>query len=253
VCAIEPFIANVCVGLHVIYAGAVAPAGRDQLPRVVARPAADHDDDIGLARDVDRRGLPFFGGLAHRVEKAHFRLRKSRPDQIDQVSHLLQRLRRLGGNAKPRMILEREDVRVFEHHVEAIEISSQAAHLHVIALTDDDDVVAVAGEAGDGAMGDVHERARGFDHGQPQCAGPSERSLGRAMGRHHHGWRRDIGDVLRYRDAFRIECAQDRGVVYEVAEDGEGTGVGVLQRERDGIADAETHPEVGGTEDAHVG
>ena len=71
------------------------------------------------------------------------------------------------------------------------------------------------------------------------------------MGRHHHGRRRDVCDVLRDRDALRLEGAQDGGVVDEIAEDREGAGVGVLERERDGVAHAETHAEVGGPEDTH--
>ena len=59
-------------------------------------------------------------------------------------------------------------------------------------------------------------------------------------------------DVLRDRDALRLEGAEDGGVVHEVAEDREGAGVSVLERERDGVADAETHAEVGGTEDLHT-
>ena len=150
------------------------------------------------------------------------------------------------------MLLEREDVIVFEHDVEAIEIAGEAAHLDVVALPDDDDVVALAREGRDGAVRDVDERARGFDHRQPQGAGPREGPLGRAVGRHHHGRRLDVCDVLRDRDALRLEGAQDGGVVDEVAEDGEGAGVGVLERERDGIAHAEAHAEVGGSEDTHT-
>ena len=182
---IEPFGTDVRVGLHVMHAGAVAPTGLDQLARVVARPAADDDDDVGLACHLDRRGLPFLGGLADRVDEAHLRLRESPPDQVDQVPHLLDRLRRLGRHAEAWMLLEREDVSVFEHDVEAIEIAGEAAHLHVVALPDDDDVVAVAREGGDGAVRDVDERAGGFDHRQPQGAGPREGPLGRAVGRHH--------------------------------------------------------------------
>ena len=235
-----------------MHAGAVARTGLDQLARVVARPAADHDDDVGLARHLDRRGLPILGGLADRVEEAHVRLRESPSDQVDQVPHLLDRLRRLGRHAEAWMLLEREDVIVFEHDVEAIEIAGEAAHLHVVALPDDDDVVAVAREGRDGAVRDVDERARGFDHRQPQGAGSREGPLGRAVGRHHHGRRLDVGDVLRDRDALRLEGAQDGGVVDEVAEDREGAGVRVLERERDGIANAEAHAEVGGSEDPHT-
>ena len=87
------------------------------------------------------------------------------------------------------MRLEREDVSVVEHDVEAIEIAGEAAHLDVIALPDDDDVVAVAREGRDGAVRDVDERAGGFDHRQPQGAGPRQGPLGCAVGRHHHGRR----------------------------------------------------------------
>jgi hypothetical protein len=57
--------------------------------------------------------------------------------------------------------------------------------------------------------------------------------------------------VLRDRDALRLEGGQDGGVVDEVTEDREGAGIGVLERERDGIANAETHAEVGRSEDTH--
>jgi len=107
---IEPFGADVRVGLHVMHAGTVLLAGPDQLARVVARPATDHDDDVGLACSVDRRGLPRLGGLADRVEEAHVRVRESPSDQADQVPHLLDRLRRLGRHAEARVLLDRAEV-----------------------------------------------------------------------------------------------------------------------------------------------
>jgi hypothetical protein len=150
------------------------------------------------------------------------------------------------------MLLEREDVIVFEHDVEAIEIAGEAAHLHVVALPDDDDVVALAREGRDGAVRDVYERARGFNHRQPQGASPREGPLGRAVGRYHEGRRLDVCDVLRDSDPLRLEGAQDSGVMDEVTEDREGTGVSVLERERHGIANAETHAEAGRSENAHT-
>jgi len=236
-----------------MHAGAVARTGPDQLARVVARSAADHDDHVGLARHLDRRGLPLLGGLADRVQEAHFRSRESASDEVDEMPHPLDRLRRLGRHAEARMLLERQDVIVFEHDVEAIEIAGEAAHLHVVALPDDDDVVALAREGKDGAVRDADERARGFDYRESQGAGPREGPLGRAVGRHHQGRRLDVCNVLRDRDALRLEGAQDGGVVDEVTEDREGAGVGVLEREPDGIANAETHAEVGGSDDAHAG
>src|SRR5205814_8157952 len=76
--------------------------------------------------------------------------------------------------------------------------------------------------------------------------------LGRAVGRHHQGRRLDVCDVLGDRDTLRLEGAQDGGVVDEVPEDREGAGVSVLERERDGIANAETHAEVGRSEKTHT-
>jgi hypothetical protein len=173
-------------------------------------------------------------------------------DQVDQVPHLLHGLRRLGRHAESWMLLEREDVVVIQHDVEAIEIAGEAAHLHVIALPDDDDVVAGAREGRDSAVRGVNERAGGFDHGQPQGAGPREGLPGRAVGRHHQRRRLDVCHVLCDRDALRFEGPEDGGVVDEVAEDGEGAGVGMLERQRDGIANAEAHAEVGCPDDTHT-
>ena len=58
--------------------------------------------------------------------------------------------------------------------------------------------------------------------------------------------------VLRDRDALGLEGGEHGGVMDKVAEDGEGTGVGVLERERDGIANAETHAEVVRSKEAHT-
>ena len=142
---LEPFGADVRVGLDVVHAGAVARAGLHQLARVVAGPAADHDDDVRLTRHLDGRGLPVLGGLAHGVDEAHLRLRESLADQRDQVPHPLDRLRRLSGHAEPWMLLEREDVVVVQHDVEPVEVAGEAAHLHMVPLPDDDHVVASRG------------------------------------------------------------------------------------------------------------
>jgi Domain of unknown function (DUF4173) len=170
------------------------------------------------------------------------------------VSHLLYRLGCLGRHSEAWVLLEREDVIIVEHDTEvvAVEIAGEAAHLHVVALAHDDDVVTLAGQGRDGAVRDVHQRARRFDHGQSHVAGPREGPLGRAMGRHHQCLRPDVCDVLRDRDALRLEGVEHGGVVDEVAENREGAGVGVLQCERDGIANAETHAEMVRPEDAHL-
>jgi hypothetical protein len=93
------------------------------------------------------------------------------------VPHLLDRLRRLRRHAEAWMPLEREDVILIEHDIEAIEIAGEAAYLDMVALTDDDDVVALASEGRDGAVRDAHERACGFDGRQPQGTSLRERPL----------------------------------------------------------------------------
>ena len=159
---------------------------------------------------------------------------------------------RLGGDADPGMGLERQDVGLVQHDVEAIEVAGEAAHLHVVALADHDDMVAVAREGRDGAMRDVDERARCLD--DPQAEGPRARQgpVGRAVGGDHQRRRPDVSGVVRNGDAPGLEGTQHGGVVNQVAEDGERPGVGVLEGERDRVADAEAHAEVGGAEDTHT-
>jgi len=113
-------------------------------------------------------------------------------------------------------------------------------------------VIALARESRDGAVRDTDERARRFDDCQPQGAGPRERSVGRAVGRHHDGRRRDMCDVVRDRDTLGFEGAENTGVVNEIAKDREWAGVRLVERKRDGIANAEAHAEVGGSEDTHT-
>jgi hypothetical protein len=72
------------------------------------------------------------------------------------------------------------------------------------------------------------------------------------VGRHHQRWRPDIGGVLRDRDALGLQAAQDGWVVDQVAQDRERAGVGVLDRELDGVADAKAHAEVDRPEDFHT-
>ena len=50
---------------------------------------------------------------------------------------------------------------------------------------------------------------------------------------------------------FASSLLQDAGVVDQVTEDRQWAGVGVLERERDGIANAEAHAEVGRSKDTH--
>ena len=60
-----------------------------------------------------------------------------------------------------------------------------------------------------------------------------------------------LGMCFGVRDALRLEALQDGRVVDEVTEDREGAGIGAIERERDGIANAEAHAEMGGSQDSH--
>ena len=249
---LEPFGPEVSLCLHVMHAAAVARTRLDQFARVVARPAADYDHDVDLPSHRDRRGLPVLGGLADRVHQAHFGVREAASEQGDQMPYLLYGLRRLGGDSETWVLLEREDVILFEHDMEAIEVAGEAAHLHVVALADDDDVVAVARQGCDGTVRDVYEGARGFDHPQPQGPAPGESPLGRAVGSHHQGRRPDVCDVLRDRDAPGRKAAQDGRVVNQVPKNCQGARVSLLQGERDGIPNAEAHAQVRRSKDTHT-
>ena len=150
------------------------------------------------------------------------------------------------------MLLYGEDVVFIQHDVEVLEIASEAAHLHVVALSDDDDVVALAGKRCDGVVRHTHKRARGFDDGQPESAGARQGPLRRAVSRHHHDGCVDVCGVVRDRNAPGLENAQDSGIVHELTENRKRAGVRVRQRERDGVSYAEAHAEMGRPKDTHT-
>ena len=103
---------------------------------------------------------------------------KRSPNERDHATDLLDRLRGLRGDADPWMFVERQDVVLVQDHVEAVEIAGEAAHFDVVALPDDHDVIPVPHQRRDGAVRDVHERARGLDDGEPERARARQRPLG---------------------------------------------------------------------------
>src|SRR5690349_12625242 len=70
----EPGRAQVGIGLHMVNAGTMTLARRDQLARVVAVGAADDDDDVALLRQIDGGRLPILCRPADRVDKANERI-----------------------------------------------------------------------------------------------------------------------------------------------------------------------------------
>jgi hypothetical protein len=181
-------------------------------------------------------------------------VRESPADQIDDVPHLLYRVRRLGGHTNARMLLEGQNVSSVEHDVNAIaiEIAGEAAHLHVVTLSDDNDVVASVGKRPDRSVRNVHEGARRFDHRQSQSPRACERALGRAVRRHHEGGRFNVCDILRDLDALGVEGAQNGWIVDEVTKNGQRAGICMREREGNGIANAETHAEMRCLEEPHT-
>jgi hypothetical protein len=121
----------------------------------------------------------------------------------------------------------------------------------VVPLSDDDDVIALAGKGCDGAVRDADQRARGFDDGQSKGAGTRKRSLRRTVSGHHHDRRVHVRGLVRDRNAFGVEGAKDGGIVNELTENRERPGVRVLERKRDGVSNTEAHAEVSGADDTH--
>src|ERR1041385_3637829 len=101
------------------------------------------------------------------------------------MSDLLDWLRGLRRHTKTRGLFEFENVRFRKDHVEVRQIFRQTAHLDMIALADDDWVIAFADQFGDRAMGGVNQRASGFHYLEAAVAHAVERFLRSAMGRDH--------------------------------------------------------------------
>ena len=185
----EPLRKKIRLRLDVMNVRTVLAARVDELARVVALRAADHDDDITTARQLDGGGLAVLRGTTDGVEETDVGLRELLSNERNQASHLVDRLRRLGSNAHARTALQRQHVAFVEHDVELVEIFRQSPHLDMSALADDDRVVAVADEGLDRPMRHLHERAGGLDDLQAERAGVGQRPFGSPMRSHHHGLR----------------------------------------------------------------
>src|SRR5436190_4752388 len=66
----EPFLPKIRLTLNVVHARAPVATGVHELARVVAVCAADDDDDVALARELDGGALTLLGRQAHRVDEA---------------------------------------------------------------------------------------------------------------------------------------------------------------------------------------
>ena len=174
--------------------------------------------------------------------KRNVGLGKPLPYQLNQVPYLFDRLRRLGRDADSWMWIESRDVTVVQHDVERVQVVGQPANLDVVALADDDRVIAVADERLDGPMRHAHERTRGLD--DRQAAGPRgcQRTLRGSMRGNHHCRRPYLLEIVRDGYPFVTQRVENGRIVDEVAEDGERPGLGVLAGQCDGVSCQSTCP-----------
>jgi hypothetical protein len=160
--------------LDVMHLRTVADAGIDQFARVIAARATDDYDDVATARQLDGGILTLFSRTTHRIEKPDVGLGELLSNQCDQVSHPVDGLCGLGGNTKSWTPLERLHVSLVEDDVELVEVIGQPTNLDMVALADDDRVIAVANERPDGPVRYSHKRTRRFDDLKAERAGAGE-------------------------------------------------------------------------------
>ena len=111
------------------------------------------------------------------------------------------------------MFVEPEDVSVIEDDVEAIEIAGEATHLDMISLPDDDDVIAVARERGNGAVLPEPERGRELAHAMRSTAADAGLPLTALLTDMSEPLARSAGNALEVREAvamLRNESADAR-------------------------------------------
>ena len=130
-------------------------------------------------------------------------------------------------------------------------VLGQAPHLHVASLPDDDRMEPVPHQRRQRTVGVVHQRARGLDHGVSPAPHLGEQPVARAVGGDHDGRCGERLGAALEPDAAFPQIVDDGRVMDEVSQDGHRTARRFGLRERDGVADTETHPEMVSTEDIH--
>ena len=211
----------------------------------------DDDDHVALPRQLNSRGLALFGRLANRIDEADFRSGKTPLDQRNHVPHPVNRLGRLRGDAKTLAFSERSHVSVAQHHIVFGQVLRQTANLDMVALANDDRVIAFLLEPGHHAMREVDEWAGCLNDVQPSRPDPIHRSLRSPVRGDHHRWRGDGRRIVLDADASLCQRVHDCFVVYQLAEDSQRPGFGLLQGQRNGVAHAEAHSQVFCANDLH--
>ena len=98
----EPRFVEIGCGLDVMHARAMPAAGFDQFARVVAVRTADNHDYVALLRQFDGCVLALLGRLADGVHEAHFGLRETLSQFVNEMADAFDRLRGLSHDAESR-------------------------------------------------------------------------------------------------------------------------------------------------------
>lgn len=101
-------------------------------------------------------------------------------------------------------------------------------------------------------MGETDQGTGGFDEAMPTTADFGEAPFRRAMGGDQDRFGVDVFEFAFEADPAAAEVAEDGFVMHEVAEDRDRVLGGFLLGEADGVADTETHTEMGGALDFHT-
>src|SRR5262249_3817620 len=139
-----------------------------------------------------------------------------------------------------------------EHDIEFIEVVGQSTHFDMIAPADDHGMKSLTNHSGDRAMSRMNQRASGFEDVEAAFANGLHGSLRRAVGRDHHGWGGNARQILLEPDPTLLQIGEDRFVVHEVTENCDRSAFTLDEGEINGVANAETHAQMGGTNNFHT-
>src|SRR5690242_15992454 len=97
----------------------------------------------------------------------------------------------------------------------------------------------------------MHEGTGGLQDLQASFLQAFSRPGGSSVSRDHHAGGRNFGGLVLDFNPFGTKILKHAFVVHQVAEDGEWTGFGLLEGQRDRVPDSETHAEMTGADNLH--
>ncbi len=100
-------------------------------------------------------------------------------------------------------------------------------------------------------MGEVNERTSGLDHPETSIRESGSSAVGCPVGADQDGGGADIVGSIRELNPAPLEIAQHGGIMNKLAEDGDRFLLRFVRGDRNGIANAETHAEMGCAEYLH--